>query len=352
MQRRTSTRTRRCSSTRSPSRLYLGTGSLDPFLDAALANDAGVFVVALTSNPEGPQVQHATTADGRTVGALVLDAVATRNAGVEGLGSIGAVVGATVDLPTDITAESLDVNGPLLVPGIGAQGGTVDDVRRVFGAAAATSSPRARASCWPPGRTSPRCTRRPPVLWRRSRGWGSAAKGSHERCCRKVPMQENPFTEPSTLPFAFPPFDAIEHDHFRPAFDAGVDEQRAEVEAVATSTEPPTFTNTVEALERSGATLMRMLRVYTNLAASMSTPEMQSLQIDLAPLIAKHRDEILLDSRLFERIAAVHAGREDGLTPEQVRVVERYYLDFVRAGAALPEVDRDRLRGLNVQITP
>jgi orotidine-5'-phosphate decarboxylase len=116
---------------------YLGTGSLDPFLDAALANDAGVFVVALTSNPEGPQVQHATTADGRTVGALVLDAVATRNAGVEGLGSIGAVVGATVDLPTDITAESLDVNGPLLVPGIGAQGGTVDDVRRVFGAAAA-----------------------------------------------------------------------------------------------------------------------------------------------------------------------------------------------------------------------
>jgi len=114
---------------------YLGTGSLDPFLDTALANDAGVFVLALTSNPEGPQVQHASTVDGRTIGALVLDAVATRNAGIDGLGSIGAVVGATVELPTDVTAESLDVNGPLLVPGIGAQGGTLDDVRRVFGTA-------------------------------------------------------------------------------------------------------------------------------------------------------------------------------------------------------------------------
>lgn len=115
---------------------YLGVGSLDPMLDTALANDAGVFVLALTSNPEGPQVQHALTPDGRSVGGLVLDAVASRNAGADGLGSIGAVVGATIELPSDLGAESLDVNGPLLVPGIGAQGGTVDDVRRIFGKAA------------------------------------------------------------------------------------------------------------------------------------------------------------------------------------------------------------------------
>ncbi len=96
---------------------YLGIGSLDPFFDTALANDAGVFVLALTSNPEGPQVQHALTADGRSLAGLVLDAVATRNAGVEGLGSIGAVVGATVELPSDLGVANLDVNGPLLVPG-------------------------------------------------------------------------------------------------------------------------------------------------------------------------------------------------------------------------------------------
>ena len=115
---------------------FLGIGSLDPLIDTALANDAGVFVLALTSNPEGPQIQHAVTPDGRTVAAVVLDAIATRNADADGLGSIGAVVGATIDPPIDIGPENLDVDGPLLVPGIGAQGGTVADVRRIFGAAA------------------------------------------------------------------------------------------------------------------------------------------------------------------------------------------------------------------------
>ena len=111
---------------------FLGFGSLDPMIDTALANGAGVFVLALTSNPEGPEVQHAKTEDGRTVAGSVLDAVASRNAGAEPMGSIGAVVGATIGE----TRENLAVNGPLLVPGLGAQGGTPSDVRRIFGAAA------------------------------------------------------------------------------------------------------------------------------------------------------------------------------------------------------------------------
>jgi orotidine-5'-phosphate decarboxylase len=115
---------------------FLGVGSLDPLVETALANDAGVFVLALTSNPEGPQVQHAVTPSGRTVAAEVLEAVAARNGGTDGLGSVGAVVGATIERPGDVGPEQLDVNGPLLVPGIGAQGGTIDDVRRIFGAAA------------------------------------------------------------------------------------------------------------------------------------------------------------------------------------------------------------------------
>ena len=114
---------------------FLGVASLDPLVETALAHDAGVFLLALTSNPEGPEVQHARTSDGRAVAAHVLDAVAARNAGAHGLGSIGAVVGATVELPAGIGPDQLDVGGPLLVPGIGAQGGTVDDVRRVFGPA-------------------------------------------------------------------------------------------------------------------------------------------------------------------------------------------------------------------------
>lgn len=110
---------------------FLGFASLDPMIDTALGNDAGVFVLALTSNPEGAQVQHATTEDGRTVSGTILDAIASRNVDARVLGSIGAVVGATIGE----TAENLDVNGPLLVPGVGAQGGTVDDVRRIFGTA-------------------------------------------------------------------------------------------------------------------------------------------------------------------------------------------------------------------------
>jgi len=107
---------------------FLGFGSLDPMLDSALKHNRGVFVLALTSNPEGPEVQRARTADGRTVAGSVLAQVAERNLGAEPMGSVGAVVGATIGQ----TSENLDVNGPLLVPGLGAQGGTASDIRRIF----------------------------------------------------------------------------------------------------------------------------------------------------------------------------------------------------------------------------
>ncbi|MFL6109104.1 MAG: orotidine-5'-phosphate decarboxylase [Marmoricola sp.] len=107
---------------------YLGFGSLDPMISTARENGAGVFVLALTSNPEGPQFQHASAADGRTVAQTVLDELREANAGESPLGSFGAVVGATIEDPS----VALDINGPLLVPGIGAQGGTADDVRRIF----------------------------------------------------------------------------------------------------------------------------------------------------------------------------------------------------------------------------
>ena len=110
---------------------FLGVGSLDPMFEVAEAQGAGIFVLALTSNPEGVQVQHARTEAGTTVAGAVLAALAKRNAGADPLGSYGAVVGATIGE----TDEDLDINGPLLVPGIGAQGGTADDVRRIFGRA-------------------------------------------------------------------------------------------------------------------------------------------------------------------------------------------------------------------------
>lgn len=117
---------------------YLGVGSLEPAFETAQRHDAGVFVLALTSNPEGPQVQHATTADGRSVAQAVIDDLAARNRGADPFGSFGVVVGATIAT----SAARLDgLNGPVLVPGIGAQGGTAVDVRRLFGAVLAAVVP-------------------------------------------------------------------------------------------------------------------------------------------------------------------------------------------------------------------
>lgn len=112
---------------------FLGFGSLQPLFDTATKNDAGVFVLALTSNKEGPQVQAARTADGTTVAGTVLAALRHLNEGAVPMGSFGAVVGATIEGAAGERGEDLGINGPLLVPGFGAQGGTVEDLRRIFG---------------------------------------------------------------------------------------------------------------------------------------------------------------------------------------------------------------------------
>jgi orotidine-5'-phosphate decarboxylase len=109
---------------------YLGVGSLQPAFDVAARHGGGVFVLALTSNPEGPAVQHARTASGRTVAQLVIDEISQLNAGVEPLGSYGLVVGATIG---ETGHDLSGVNGPLLAPGLGAQGGTPENLRKIFG---------------------------------------------------------------------------------------------------------------------------------------------------------------------------------------------------------------------------
>lgn len=120
---------------------YLGFGSLRPFVDTAARHGAGLFVLALTSNPEGPEVQHARV-EGGTVAGRMLDHLRELNAPEAPHGSFGAVVGATIAAPADGDGVDLDFGGPVLAPGFGAQGGTVEDLRRIFGAAA----PRVLAS--------------------------------------------------------------------------------------------------------------------------------------------------------------------------------------------------------------
>jgi orotidine-5'-phosphate decarboxylase len=117
---------------------YLGVGSLQPAFDLATANGAGVFVLALTSNPEGPTVQHAVTASGKTVAQTVIDEISQLNKGATPLGSHGLVVGATIGRTGHDLSE---VNGPLLAPGLGAQGATPSDLRAVFGESLRTVLP-------------------------------------------------------------------------------------------------------------------------------------------------------------------------------------------------------------------
>jgi orotidine-5'-phosphate decarboxylase len=113
---------------------YLGVGALQPVFDLVARHGAGAFVLAATSNPEGPQIQHAHTAAGVNVAQTVIDDIGRRNAGAEPFGSLGVVAGATIE-PGAVHFEQL--NGPILAPGVGAQGGTAEDVRRVFGTAMA-----------------------------------------------------------------------------------------------------------------------------------------------------------------------------------------------------------------------
>jgi peptidyl-dipeptidase Dcp len=162
-----------------------------------------------------------------------------------------------------------------------------------------------------------------------------------------------PFDEPSTLPYSLPPFRDVRLEHYQPAFDAGMAEQRAEVEAIAASTEEPTFENTLVALERTGQRLARVSHVFFTLSSADSTPELHDLEAEVSPLLAAHRDAITLDGRLYARIAAVRSGLGDrtDLTDEDRRLVERTYTEMTLAGAGLDDAGKERLTAINQELS-
>ncbi|MFC5996243.1 M3 family metallopeptidase [Pseudonocardia hispaniensis] len=163
---------------------------------------------------------------------------------------------------------------------------------------------------------------------------------------------DNPFLAPSPLPYQLPDYRRITDAHFAPAFEAGMAQQRAEVEAIAANPEPPTFENTVVALERSGQVLTRVSTVFFGRASAHTNPAIDQLQADIAPRLAAHRDAITLDPRLVARIRDLYDRRDSlDLDPESLRLLERYHLDAVRAGAELGEADQRRLRELNAELS-
>jgi len=154
---------------------------------------------------------------------------------------------------------------------------------------------------------------------------------------------QNPLLADWKTPFALPPFDRIRATDFAPAFEAAMQAQRAEVEAIATLAEPADFDNTVAAFDRSGRLLSRIEAAFHALAASHTSPEIQSVQRELAGPLAAHDSAVMMHAGLFARLDAVHAARHDSsLTPEQLRLVERLHVDFVRAGARLGQDKQPR----------
>ena len=158
----------------------------------------------------------------------------------------------------------------------------------------------------------------------------------------------NPLLTMSPLYEHAPPFDQIREEDYMPAFVEGMRLHAAEARAIADRGDPPTFDNTIVALERSGVTLQRVSYVFGNLAAALTDATMQKIEADTAPLLARHSDDVHLDPRLFARIHALYVKRESlGLDAVDRRLLERYHLDFVRAGAQLNAADQTALRALN-----
>jgi peptidyl-dipeptidase Dcp len=161
----------------------------------------------------------------------------------------------------------------------------------------------------------------------------------------------NPLLSDWTGPFALPPFAAIRDEDFAPAFDTALTEARAAINAIADAPEPPTFANTIEAMEQAEALLDRVSGVFYNLAGADSTPAREALMRDLAPKMAAFSSEVTMNAALFGRIRTLWEARDTlGLSPEQARVLELYHQMFVRAGAALTGAEAARMAAIKERL--
>jgi peptidyl-dipeptidase Dcp len=162
---------------------------------------------------------------------------------------------------------------------------------------------------------------------------------------------DNPLLQPWTAPYGLPPFERLRAEHFEPALRAEMARHREELAAIGASAEPPSFANTVAAFDRAGRGLNRVASVFYNLTSSATSPELQAVQRAMAGPMAAHHSAVYTDRALFARLAALHAERHAlGLAPEELRLLERMHLDFVRAGAQLPEPQRSRFAQVMEQL--
>ncbi|MBE7210760.1 MAG: M3 family metallopeptidase [Gluconacetobacter diazotrophicus] len=164
-------------------------------------------------------------------------------------------------------------------------------------------------------------------------------------------MTENPLLAPWTTPFASPPFAAIRPEHFVPAFERAMAEHLAEIAAIGNDPVEPSFANTIEASERAGRTLSRVGAVFANLVLSLGGEALEAVDRDMAPKLASHSMRVSLDPKLWARVDALHARRDElGLEPDQARLLDRIHRGFVRSGAALDAAGRARMTAISERL--
>jgi peptidyl-dipeptidase Dcp len=177
----------------------------------------------------------------------------------------------------------------------------------------------------------------------------SAAKPSESKAA--MATTNNPLFSESALPYHMPPFDQIKDEHYAPAIEKGMADELKEAEAIANNKDKPTFENTIVAMERSGELLGRVERIFSNLAGANTNPEIQKIEKEMSPKLAAHRDAIHLNGKLFARVESLYNDRDKlNLDAESKWLVERYYKDFVRAGAKLSDADKTKLKAMNAEL--
>ena len=168
--------------------------------------------------------------------------------------------------------------------------------------------------------------------------------------CSKT--DQNPFFTEWKTPFQTPPFQKIKEENYMPAFQKGMQQHQQEIAAIVRNSEPATFENTIEAMEKTGELLSKVSYVFFNMNSANTTDTLQSIAKRVAPLLSKHEDDILLNDSLFQRVKAIYEKKDEmELTSEQKKLLEEYYSDFVRGGANLDEAKKAELREINKELS-
>jgi peptidyl-dipeptidase Dcp len=169
--------------------------------------------------------------------------------------------------------------------------------------------------------------------------------------CKQVKEVKNPFFTEYETPFQVPPFDKIDSTDYLPAYIEGIKQHSAEIDEIVNNPKDPDFENTILAFDKSGKLLTKVTKVFTQMNQANTTPQLQNIAKKISPMVSKHQDDITMNEKLFKRIKTIYEKRNQmKLDDQQIRVVEKYYRDFVRQGADLPKDKQDTLRKLNEKL--